>query len=141
MEITIKPIGYIQTPFRDRRELNIPPFMPEAPYHDPNVYGVLHVNEEYCAAIADIKPDTYGVVVFYFDQSQGYSLTTHSARDGKEVGVFSTRSPRRPNGIGISIVKFLSVDGCDIKFLGVDMFDGTPLLDIKPYTGEGLPGR
>ena len=141
MEITMKPIGTIQTPFKDRQALNIPPFRREAPYHDPNMRGVLHVHEEYREGIADIEPGTYGLVVFYFDRSDGYTLTTRSARDDRQKGVFSTRSPNRPNGIGVSIVKFLAVNGCEIEFLGVDMLDGTPLLDIKPYTGENLPDR
>ena len=135
----MKPIGYIETPFKDRRDLNIPPFKPEAPYHDPNVHGVLHVYDEYCEGLSDIKPDSYGIVFFYFDKSEGYTLTTHSAYANKKVGVFSTRSPYRPNKIGMSIVRFLSVNRCKIEFRGVDMLDGTPLLDIKPYSGGNLP--
>lgn len=139
MDILIKPIGYIETPFKNRTELNIPPFNREAPYHKAEVHGILHVHEEFREGLADIKSDSYGMVLFYFDKSQGYELTTHSAHLNKKVGVFSTRSPNRPNGIGVSIVKFLFVNGCDIEFQGVDMLDGTPLLDIKPYTGESLP--
>jgi tRNA-Thr(GGU) m(6)t(6)A37 methyltransferase TsaA len=139
LEIVLSPIGYIETPFKERHALNIPPFKPEAPYHNPNIHGILHVNEEYREGIADIEPGSYGMVIFYFNKSEGYKLSTHSAYANKKVGVFSTRSPNRPNGIGVSIVKFLSVKECEIEFLGVDMLDGTPLLDIKPYTGENLP--
>lgn len=139
LDIAMKPIGFIETPFKDRRELNVPPFKREAPYHDSDVHGVLHVYEEYREGIADIQPGSYGMTVFYFDKSEGYELTTHSAHADKKVGVFSTRSPNRPNGIGVSIVKFICVNGCNIEFMGVDMLDGTPLLDIKPYTGENLP--
>lgn len=141
MEIEMRPIGYIKTPFKNHRDLNIPPFKPESPYHDPKVHGVLCLGEEYCQGIADIKPDSYSMILFHFNQSEGYHLTSHSAHSGDEVGVFSTRSPNRPNGIGVSIVKVLTVEGCEITFQGVDMLDGTPLLDIKPYTGEDLPDR
>lgn len=140
MDISVKPIGYIETLFKTRYDLHIPPFRPESPYHDQSVCGVLHIDKEYSEGIADIAPGSYGMVIFYFDKSQGYELTTHSAHSNKRVGIFSTRSPNRPNGIGVSIVKFLMVNGCEIEFQGVDMLDGTPLLDIKPYTGENLPG-
>lgn len=137
-EIIIRPIGKIETPFKTREDLNIPPYKPEAPYHDPKVTGTVHIYEEYLEGIANIEPGSYAMLVFYFDKSDGYKLTTKSHRSNKTVGVFSTRSPYRPNGIGISIVQFINIDGCNLTFRGVDMLDGTPLLDIKPYDGEKL---
>jgi tRNA-Thr(GGU) m(6)t(6)A37 methyltransferase TsaA len=135
-EITLQPIGRIETPFRTRQELAVPPYHPDAPYRDPNVTGTVHIFEEFREGIANIQPGCCAMLIFYFHQSKGYRLTTTSPRWKGEVGVFSTRSPNRPNGIGVSIVRFLEIDGCKLTFRGVDMLDGTPLLDIKPYWGE-----
>lgn len=137
--ISMKLIGRIETPFKTREDLKVPPFDPRAPYHDPDIIGTVRLFEEYAQGAADIKPGAYAMLIFYFDRSQGYNLTTRSPRYEEPVGVFSTRSPNRPNGIGLSIVQFLSIDGCILTFRGVDMLDGTPLLDIKPYSGE-IPG-
>ena len=86
--------------------------------------------------IRDILPGTYGVVLFYFHQSDGYKLLMVPRWGTEETGVFSTRSPNRPNGIGMSVVKFVSNDGTNLTFEGVDMLDGTPVLDIKPYVKD-----
>lgn len=123
-EIIMKPIGYIESPYKDRSGISHQP--------DTNVYGVLHICEEYREGIKDIKPDTDGQILFHFNQSKGYELKVRPRGVGELKGVFSTRSPNRPNGIGVSVVRFLSNDGSKIEFSGVDMLDGTPILDIKP---------
>lgn len=139
MEIMMQPIGVIRTPFKTREDLRLPPCHPDAPYHDPTVRGSIEVFPEFCDGIKDIEPGSYGMLLFHFDQSTSYKLITHSHGQNRDnVGVFSTRSPNRPNGIGSSIVKFLKVEGCTITFQGVDMLDGTPLLDIKPNSGEKI---
>lgn len=132
-EIIMRPIGYIETPFKSREGIGR--------QADNDLMGTLHIYEEYREGIADIKPGTYGVVLFNFDRSEGYKLTTMSMGRNEIMGVFSTRSPYRPNGIGMSIVEYLSNDGEKIEFRGVDMLDGTPILDLKPYTGEILPSK
>lgn len=137
-QITIKPIGIIETPFKTRKDLNIAPYKPEAPYNDPNTTGTVHIFEDYIEGIADIKPGSYAMLIFHFNQSKDYKLTTESPRFNKPVGVFSTRSPNRPNGIGVSVVQFISIEGSKLVFQGVDMLDGTPLLDIKPYKHKTL---
>ncbi len=137
-EIVMKPIGWIETPFRTREEIPFPPFHPDSPYRNPNVTGTVHILEEFREGIADIQPGSCALLIFYFHQSKGYRLTTHSPRREGEVGVFSTRSPNRPNNIGVTVVRFLEVDGCKLTFRGVDMLNGTPLLDIKPYSEEEL---
>ncbi len=141
MDMSIKPIGYIETPYKNRTELSVPPFKPESPYRNPEVHGTLHIFNEYGDGLKGVEPGSYGMIIFHFNQSKGYELITRSARLETETGVFSTRSPNRPNGIGVTVVKYLSINGCDIEFSGVDMLDGTPILDIKPYSGEQLPGR
>lgn len=132
-EIIIKPIGIIETQFKTREELSIPPYEANAPYNDPNITGVIHIFEEYLDGIKDIVPGSSAMLIFHFNKSQGYKLITKSPRFEEPIGVFSTRSPNRPNGIGVSVVKFISIDGSKLTFQGVDMLDGTPLLDIKPY--------
>ncbi|MEW9122397.1 MAG: tRNA (N6-threonylcarbamoyladenosine(37)-N6)-methyltransferase TrmO [Thermotaleaceae bacterium] len=132
-EIIIRPIGRIETQFKTREELNIPPYKAEAPYNDPNITGIVHVFEEYIDGIKDIEPGSSAMLIFHFNKSDGYKLITESPNFEKPVGVFSTRSPNRPNGIGVSVVKFISIEGSKLTFQGVDMLDGTPLLDIKPF--------
>jgi tRNA-Thr(GGU) m(6)t(6)A37 methyltransferase TsaA len=75
-------------------------------------------------------------ILFQFDKSQGYKLKQKRRTDGKLVGLFATRSPHRPNGIGITTVKLLSVDGLTLEVEGLDAIDGTSVLDIKPYTSK-----
>lgn len=139
MDIIMKPIGVIRTPFLTGEDLRLPPCHPDSPYHNPEVTGVIEIDLEYCDGIKDIEAGSYALVLFHFNQSKGYKLITHSHGQNRDnVGVFSTRSPNRPNGIGTTIVKFLEVDGCRLVFQGVDMLDGTPLLDIKPHSGDPI---
>lgn len=132
-EIIIKAIGIIETPFKSSKDLKIPPYRAEAPYNDPNITGVIHIFEEYGEGIKDIKAGSSAMVIFHFNRSEGYKLVNDSPSFEEPVGVFSTRSPNRPNGIGVTIVNLISISGSKITFQGVDMLDGTPLLDIKPY--------
>jgi tRNA-Thr(GGU) m(6)t(6)A37 methyltransferase TsaA len=133
MNIEMKPIGYIRSPFKERRDLK------HSSYDDGSLRAEIIMEEGFQEGIADIKPGDYGVILFYFHQSDGYTLTTVSRKYGKEMGVFSTRSPNRPNGIGMSIVRFTNKSGKCLEFTGIDMLDRTPVLDIKPYDGERLP--
>lgn len=124
MEITMKPIGYIRTPYKDDAD------MPRQPVYDNNVFGTIEMLDEYMEGIKDIREGTQAVVLFYFHRSDRESLISKK-RSNK--GVYSTRSPHRPNKIGMSVVRFTKVDGNKLEFTGVDMLDGTPVLDIKPY--------
>ena len=133
-EILIKPIGIIETPFKEPEDFKVPPFHPDSPYNNPNVTGILHIDEEYVEGIKDIEANSYAMILFHFHMSPGYTITTRTHGTDKKVGVFSTRSPHRPNGIGSSIIKIISIDGNEIVFSGVDTLNGTPLLDIKPYS-------
>ena len=133
MEITMKPIGYIKSPHKEKAAV------PKQGILSPETTAVIEIFEEYSEGIVDIKEGEYGVVLFYFHKSEGYQLTTLSRRSNQMMGVFSTRSPNRPNGIGMSIVRFVKKEGRCLTFEGVDMLDGTPVLDIKPYSGELCP--
>ena len=97
--------------------------------------GVLEIRPAYVAGLADIIPGQKIMVLFLFDQSPPFTedLLTQETRHSREIkGVFSICSPRRPNPIGLSLVDVLAVDGSRLHVRGLDMFDGTPLLDIKP---------
>jgi tRNA-Thr(GGU) m(6)t(6)A37 methyltransferase TsaA len=129
--IKFYPIGYISSPYTARGQA------PKQGIYDAETRGVMHINEKYINGVADMKEGLQYVVVFYFHKSPGYELTVRSHRTGLLTGVFSTRSPNRPNGIGLSVVKVEKINGAEIEFTGVDMLDGTPVLDIKPYiSGE-----
>lgn len=133
MEIILKPIGYIRSPYTEKAAI------PKQSILSFGMSAVIEMLEEYTEGIADIKEGEYGIILFYFHKSDGYKLTTLSHRTNQIMGVFSTRSPYRPNGIGMSVVRFTQKEGNHLKFEGVDMLDGTPVLDIKPYNRELYP--
>lgn len=123
----MKPIGIIRTNFQDRDSA---PFQGLGDALHP---GSLEVFAEFVEGMRSIEEGRWGMILFHFHRSTGYKLTTTSKSSGCTLGVFSTRSPNRPNGIGISVVRFTRIDGHRFDFLGADMLDGTPLLDVKPY--------
>ncbi len=126
MEILMKPIGYIRSPYKDKTAAAKQSTLSQG------TTAVIEILDEYVEGIADIREGEYGVVLFYFHKSEGYKLTTLSRKSNKIMGVFSTKSPNRPNGIGMSIVRFIKKENNRLIFEGVDMLDGTPVLDIKP---------
>lgn len=129
----MNPIGYILSPYKEKTAV------PKQSMYATETAAVIEMLEEFTEGIADIKEGDYGIVLFYFHKSEGYRLTTLSHRTKETMGVFSTRSPNRPNGIGMSIVQFTKREGRRLFFNGVDMLDGTPVLDIKPFSKELYP--
>jgi tRNA-Thr(GGU) m(6)t(6)A37 methyltransferase TsaA len=127
MEITMKPIGYIESEFKDKKDI------PHQSVYYRGKKAIIKMLDDYKEGIVDIKAGSYGVILFYFHESKGYTLKETYCETGEKKGVFSLRSPNRPNGIGMSIVKFTKIEDDIIEFEGVDMLDGTPVLDIKPY--------
>lgn len=130
MEILMKPIGYIRSPYKEKTDV------PKQSTLSSGITAIIEMLEDYVEGIADVKEGEYGVILFYFHKSEGYKLTTLSRRNNQIMGVFSTRSPNRPNGIGMSIVRFIKKEDNRLTFEGVDMLDSTPVLDIKPYNRE-----
>ncbi len=90
---------------------------------------------------ADIEGFSHLYVIWVFDRSEGVSLTGAPPSDNRPHGVFATRSPFRPNPIGLTVVELLSREGRMLRVRGVDMLDGTPILDIKPYLSNVPPER
>lgn len=124
--ISYEPIGYIHS------EFNSPDETPRNYTLAEDTTAVLEVDSKYLDGMSDIHPDEKYIVIFHLDRADHYDLRTHKFRKGPETGVFSTRSPFRPNPIGLSVITIQKIDGNKITFTGADMFDGTPVLDIKP---------
>jgi len=95
--------------------------------------GVLEILPEFEAGLTDIEGFSHLFVIWAFDRSEGYNLVGTPPSDDRPHGVFATRSPRRPNPIGLTVVELLGREGRILRVRGIDMLDGTPILDIKPY--------
>lgn len=133
MEITMEPIGYIRSEFTEKKQL------PKQSVLNTDKKARIEILPEYLDGIEGIEKGSHGVILFHFHKSTEAPLKVTPHGREEITGVFSTRSPRRPNGIGLSIVKFIKVENNILEFEGVDMLDGTPVLDIKPYSAELNP--
>ena len=128
--ITLKPIGVIHTPYQTDEN---------APRQSANSreIGEVELRPELAEGLKGIEKFQYLILIFAFHRAPALEeLKVKSWRDGVERGVFATRSPHRPNPLGLSIVKLLRGEGNRLFVEGVDMLDGTPLLDIKPYFSD-----
>jgi tRNA-Thr(GGU) m(6)t(6)A37 methyltransferase TsaA len=126
-DITFRPIGLIRTPFTDRRD------MPIQPSGARGVRGQAVLDESLATALRDLEGFSHIYLLYHFHMSEGFDLTVVPFMDPQERGLFATRAPRRPNQIGLSVVRLERVEGAVLHLLDVDILDGTPLLDIKPY--------
>jgi tRNA-Thr(GGU) m(6)t(6)A37 methyltransferase TsaA len=127
--VSYTPIGVIRTPFGDSRGIPKGPAARRAP-------GRAEVEPRYAAALSGLEAFPRIVLVFHMHLSEGPLLRVVPFGESEERGLFSTRSPRRPNPIGITVVELDRVEGNVVHFTGADMVDGTPLLDIKPHIPE-----
>lgn len=125
--MVLHPIGVIHTPFKQSQG------MPVQPPGAAGVSGVVEVFRQYQAGLKDLDGFSHIILIYAFHQSQGCDLEVIPFMDTKSHGVFATRAPRRPNPIGLSIVRLERVDGCKLYVQNPDVLDETPLLDIKPY--------
>lgn len=123
----MEPIGYVRSPFQDTHSV------PKGLGAKHEQEGVLELLPEFEAGLADIEGFSHLYVIWTFDRSEGYGLTVTPPSDNRPHGVFATRAPRRPNPIGLTVVELLSREGPRLRVRGIDMLDGTPILDIKPY--------
>lgn len=126
--LTALPIGFIHSPYRETSAI------PKGIGAKHDAEGVIELLREYEAGLKDIEGFSHLYVLWQFDRAEGFDLVAHPPTDEKRPhGVFATRSPRRPNPIGLTVVELLERDGASLRVRGVDMLDGTPVLDIKPY--------
>lgn len=124
---TFTPIGYIRSPFTEPKQV------PRGPGAKHNAEGTLEIAEQFAAGLQDIEGFSHLFVLWVFDRSEGYELVGKPPTDDRAHGVFSTRSPYRPNPIGLTVVEVLGREGRNVRVRGVDMLEGTPILDLKPY--------
>jgi tRNA-Thr(GGU) m(6)t(6)A37 methyltransferase TsaA len=129
-EIRYKPIGIIHSPFKEPRGT------PIQPAGARDIESTVEIASEYVEGLKDIEGFSHIILIYHFHLSRGYLLKVKPYMDEKSRGVFATRAPSRPNPIGISIVRLVKVDGKVLYIKDVDIVDGTPLLDIKPYVPE-----
>jgi len=126
-EWKMRPIGFIRSPFKETSQI------PKGLGAAHTAEGLLELLPEYGAGLTDIEGFSHLFVVWVFHKSTGHELTGTPPSDNRPHGVFATRSPRRPNPIGLTVVQLLRREGTRLFLSGVDMLDGTPVLDIKPY--------
>jgi len=129
-EIRYKPIGVIHTPFKEPRGTPIQPMAAAG------VEGVVEVLPEYAEGLEGLEGFSHIILIYHFHLSRKASLKVRPYMDEETHGVFATRSPSRPNPIGVSVVRLLKIVDNKLYIKDVDIVDGTPLLDIKPYIPE-----
>ena len=130
MTIEYDPIGVIHTPFKSLEG------MPIQPAGAKGARGTAELRPEYAAGLADLDSFSHVILLYHLHGSRGFELEVTPFVDSRRRGLFATRAPRRPNPIGLSIVELLSITGATVHVENVDILDGTPLLDIKPYVPE-----
>jgi tRNA-Thr(GGU) m(6)t(6)A37 methyltransferase TsaA len=124
-EIVFKPIGYIKSPFEDVGN------MPKSTRESMDVEAEIIINEEYLESMSSMEAGEEYMVLFHFHKSKGCKQRVPFRGNGPVKGLFSSHAPNRPNPIGISTIKIKEINGNVIRFTGVDMLNGTPVLDIK----------
>jgi tRNA-Thr(GGU) m(6)t(6)A37 methyltransferase TsaA len=133
---TPQPIGFISTPFNDSKAI------PKGLGAKHEAEGALNILPAFEQGLTDIEGYSHLIVLWVFDHSEGFDLmATPPIDDHRPHGVFSTRSPRRPNPIGLTVVELLGREGGRLRVRGVDMLDGSPILDIKPYLSNIPPEK
>ncbi|HKE60630.1 MAG TPA: tRNA (N6-threonylcarbamoyladenosine(37)-N6)-methyltransferase TrmO [Pyrinomonadaceae bacterium] len=125
--VVMRPIGFIRSQYSETAQI------PKGFGAQHQAEGTLEILPEYEPGLTDIEGFSHLYVLWVFDRSDGYELLGTPPTDTKPHGVFATRSPRRPNPIGLTVVKLIARVGANLQVVGVDMLDGTPILDIKPY--------
>jgi tRNA (adenine37-N6)-methyltransferase len=124
---TPRAIGYVHCPYTETKSI------PKGLGAKHEAEGVLEILPEFEDGLTDIEGFSHLFVIWAFDRSEGYDLIGSPPFEERPHGVFATRSPRRPNPIALTVVELLGREGCLLRVRGVDMLDGTPILDIKPY--------
>jgi tRNA-Thr(GGU) m(6)t(6)A37 methyltransferase TsaA len=129
-EFTMRAIGHVRSPYQEAAQI------PKGLGAKHTAEGTIEVLPEFEAGLQDIEGFSHLVVIWVFHRSDGYDMIFTPPSDNKPHGVFATRSPRRPNAIGLTVVELIRNEGGALFVRGVDMLDGTPVLDIKPYTSS-----
>ena len=128
--LVCRPIGIIHTPFKELEN------MPIQPSGAAGIRGAVELFPEFTEGLKDLDGFSHIILLYRFHESRGYKLMVTPFLDSEPRGVFATRAPKRPNPIGLSIVSLVQIRGSSLEIENVDILDGTPLLDIKPYVPE-----
>lgn len=124
----MQPIGFVRSPYTQTKDI------PKGLGAKHDAEGILEIKPEFEPGLADIEGFSHLFVIWVFNRSEGFDLVARPPSDNNRPhGVFATRSPRRPNPIGLTVVELLGREGRALRVRGIDMLDGTPILDIKPY--------
>ncbi len=129
-DVTYKPIGIIHTPFKEAKGTPIQSAAAKG------IEGRIELFEEYCEGLKDLDGFSHIILIYHFHMVKKAALTVKPFMDDEPHGIFAIRGPARPNPIGNSIVRLLRINGNELFIQDVDMVEGTPLLDIKPYVPE-----
>jgi tRNA-Thr(GGU) m(6)t(6)A37 methyltransferase TsaA len=129
MEFHLLPIGIVHSPFTDTSQTPIQASLSQAK-------GTVEVYPEFAQGLQDLEGFSHIFLLYFFHESSGYTLLAKPFLDDQLHGLFATRYPFRPNPIGLSVVRLIARKNDTLEIEGVDMLDGTPLLDIKPYVPE-----
>lgn len=132
-DLIMRPIGYVRSPYASVGQI------PKGCGARHEAGGTLELLPEYEMGLSDIEGFSHLYVIWVFDRAKGYDLRFTPPTDARPHGVFATRSPRRPNPIGLTVVRLLSREGRRLRVAGLDMLDGTPILDLKPYLSSVSP--
>ena len=130
IEVQYHSIGIIHTPFKEIEGV------PLQPTGASRVSGHIEIFPEYAEGLRDLDGFSHIILLYHFHQAKGWDPLVTPFLDSQPRGVFSTRAPKRPNPIGLSVVKLLNIEKNILQIENVDILDGTPLLDIKPYVPE-----
>lgn len=123
----MRPIGIVRSPYTETAQI------PKGLGARHEAEGVLEVRPDLERGLTDIEGFSHLFVIWVFDRAEGYDLLATPPTDNRPHGVFATRGPRRPNPIGLTVVQLFRRDGPHLHVRGIDMLDGTPILDLKPY--------
>jgi tRNA-Thr(GGU) m(6)t(6)A37 methyltransferase TsaA len=126
-QVRLTPIGIIHTPYGEAKE------MPVQGRFKADVEGWIELEQRYVPGLKDLDGFSHLILIYYFHRSDTEELQGQPYLEDEIHGIFAIRSPHRPNHLGLSIVRLQRIEGSRIYFTDVDMLDGTPLLDIKPY--------
>jgi tRNA-Thr(GGU) m(6)t(6)A37 methyltransferase TsaA len=132
----MQPIGRVKSPYTNTKEI------PKGLHAQHDAEGTLEIREEFALGLTDIEGFSHLYVIWEFDRSGvAFDLLGTPPADDRPHGVFATRSPRRPNPIGLTVVELLGREGANLRVRGIDMLDQTPILDIKPYLSNVPPEK
>jgi tRNA (adenine37-N6)-methyltransferase len=132
---SMQAIGFVRSPYHDTQEI------PKGCGATHEAEGVLEIRCDLEPGLADIEGFSHLFVIWAFDRSEGFELVATPPSDDRPHGVFATRSPRRPNPIALTVVELLCREGHLLHVRGIDMLEGTPILDIKPFLSNVPPER